>query len=71
EADPAMLVDDQVEMPVQVNGKVRGRVVVAADADEATVVAAALVDANVALHIDGKEIRKTIVVPGRMVNLII
>lgn len=71
EADPAMLVDDQVEMPVQVNGKVRGRVMVAADADEATVVAAALVDANVALHIDGKEIRKTIVVPGRMVNLII
>ena len=71
EADPAMLVDDQVEMPVQVNGKVRGRVMVAADADEASVVAAALADVNVALHLDGKEIRKTIVVPGRMVNLII
>ena len=71
EADPAMLVDDQIEMPVQVNGKVRGRVMVAADADEASVVAAALADVNVALHLDGKEIRKTIVVPGRMVNLII
>jgi len=44
---------------------------VAADADEASVVAAALADVNVALHIDGKQIRKTIVVPGRMVNLII
>jgi leucyl-tRNA synthetase len=71
EADPAMLVDDQVEMPVQVNGKVRGRVIVAAGADEATVIAAALAEANVAVHIDGKDLRKTIVVPGRMVNLIV
>ncbi len=71
EADPAMLVDDQVEMPVQVNGKVRGRVTVAADADEATVVAAALAEENVAVHTDGNELRKVIHVPGRMVNLIV
>jgi leucyl-tRNA synthetase len=71
EADPALLVEDTVELPVQVNGKVRGRVTVPVDADEATVVAAALADANVAAHVDGKELRKQIVVPGRMVNLVV
>jgi leucyl-tRNA synthetase len=71
EADPALLVDDTVELPVQVNGKVRGKVVVAADADEATVIAAALADTNVAAHVDGKELRKAIHVPGRMVNLVV
>ena len=70
-ADPALLVDDTVELPVQVNGKVRGKVVVAADADEETAIAAALADANVASHVDGKDLRKAIYVPGRMVNLVV
>ncbi|NIR42110.1 MAG: class I tRNA ligase family protein, partial [Actinobacteria bacterium] len=71
EADPAFLVDDTVEVPVQVNGKVRAKVVVAADADEATVTAAALAEPNVQAHLDGKEVRKAIYVPGRMVNLVV
>ncbi|MEO1060543.1 MAG: leucine--tRNA ligase [Actinomycetota bacterium] len=70
-ADPSLLVEDLVELPVQVNGKVRGRVSVAADADEAAIVAAALEDPGVAKHLDGGEPRKTIVVPGRMVNLVV
>lgn len=71
EADPAYLVDDTVEYPVQVNGKVRGRVVVAADADEATLKAAALADEKVQGFLSGANPRKVIVVPGRLVNLVV
>ncbi|MEM9881699.1 MAG: leucine--tRNA ligase [Planctomycetota bacterium] len=70
EWDEAMLVSDTVEYPVQVNGKMRGKVEVPADADEDTIVAAAQADPNVATRLDGKTLRKVIVVPGRMVNLI-
>jgi leucyl-tRNA synthetase len=70
EADPAFLVVDTVEVPVQVNGKVRGRVVVAADADAATLEAAALGDERVQAALDGATPRKVIVVPGRMVNVV-
>jgi len=69
-ADPALLVEDQIELPVQVNGKVRGRVTVAADADNDTIEAAALADENVARTLDGNEPKKVIVVPGRMVNIV-
>ncbi len=69
-ADPAFLVEDTVEYPVQVNGKVRGRVVVAADADAATVEAAALADDKVAAALNGATPKKVIVVPGRMVNVV-
>ena len=71
QADAALLVDDTVEVPVQVNGKVRGKVVLAVDADEAAAIAAALADANVAAHVDDKPLRKAIYVPGRMVNLVV
>ncbi|MCV7075843.1 leucine--tRNA ligase [Mycobacterium szulgai] len=71
QADPAYLVDDTVEYPVQVNGKVRGRVVVAADADNDTVQAAALDDEKVRAFLAGATPRKVIVVPGRLVNLVI
>ncbi|MET7707896.1 leucine--tRNA ligase [Micromonospora sp. NPDC005413] len=67
-ADPALLVADTVTYPVQVNGKVRGRIEVPADASEETVRAAAL-DA-VAAALAGKEPRKVIVVPGRMVSVV-
>ncbi len=70
-ADPAYLVDDTVEYPVQVNGKVRGRVVVAADSDTAAVQAAALADEKVLAFLAGASPRKVIVVPGRMVNLVV
>ena len=69
-ADAAMLVEDQIELPVQVNGKVRGRVTVAADADNDTIEAAALADENVARTLDGAAPKKVIVVPGRMVNIV-
>ncbi|RKR87201.1 leucyl-tRNA synthetase [Micromonospora pisi] len=67
-ADPALLVADTVTYPVQINGKVRGRVEVAADASEETVRAAAL--AEIADQLAGKEPRKVIVVPGRMVSVV-
>lgn len=67
-ADPALLVADTVTYPVQVNGKVRGRIEVPADASEETVRAAAL-DA-VAATLAGKEPRKVIVVAGRMVSVV-
>ncbi|MFI6235988.1 leucine--tRNA ligase [Micromonospora sp. NPDC050784] len=67
-ADPALLVADTVTYPVQVNGKVRGRIEVPADAAEEAVRAAAL-DA-VAATLNGKEPRKVIVVKGRMVSVV-
>ena len=69
EADERYLVEDVVEVPVQVKGKVRSRIQVAADADEATVVAVALADEKIAALLDG-EPRKVIYVPGRMVNVV-
>ncbi|UXA07201.1 leucine--tRNA ligase [Mycobacterium sp. SMC-2] len=71
QADPAYLVEDSVEYPVQVNGKVRGRVVVAADADQDTLKAAALSDEKVRAFLAGANPRKVIVVPGRLVNLVV
>lgn len=70
-ADPAFLVDDTVEYPVQVNGKVRGRVMVAADADQDTLKAAALADEKVQAFLAGATPRKVIVVAGRLVNLVV
>lgn len=70
-ADSAYLVDDTVEYPVQVNGKVRGRVVVASDAATEAVQAAALADEKVQAFLAGATPRKVIVVPGRMVNLVV
>ncbi|MEM7625107.1 MAG: leucine--tRNA ligase [Planctomycetota bacterium] len=70
EYDPARLVEDTVEYPVQVNGKMRGKVTVPADADDDACMEAAKQDENVATHLDGKTVRKAIVVKGRMINLI-
>ncbi len=71
EADPAFLVEETVEYPVQVNGKVRGRVVVAADADDDALKAAAIADEKVRAFLAGATPRKVIVVPGRLVNLVV
>jgi leucyl-tRNA synthetase len=70
-ADPALLVDDTIEVPVQVNGKVRGRITIPADADQATTEAAALADEKVIATLAGKTPKKVIVVPGRMVNVVV
>jgi leucyl-tRNA synthetase len=73
EADPSLLVDDEVEMPVQVRGKVKTRIMVPADADEDTIRAIVLADERVIAALDGADpgsLRKVIIVPGRMVNLV-
>ncbi|MBZ0151032.1 MAG: class I tRNA ligase family protein, partial [Planctomycetes bacterium] len=67
--DPALLVDDEIELPIQVNGKLRGRCVVANGADKDTVLAAAR--AAVADQLDGKQVVKEIVVPGKLVNFVV
>ncbi len=70
--DEAMLVEDSVEIPVQINGKIRGKVVVAANADEATIKAAALNEPNVVRYTEGKEVLKVIVANGgRLVSIVI
>ncbi|MCV7398620.1 leucine--tRNA ligase [Mycobacterium fragae] len=70
-ADPAYLVEDTVEYPVQVNGKVRGRITVAANADADTLEAAALADEKVQAFLAGATPKKVIVVAGRLVNLVV
>jgi leucyl-tRNA synthetase len=70
-ADPALLVDETVEIPVQVNGKVRTRVHVPADADEAAVEAAARADERVAALLEGATVRRVVAVPGRLVNFVV
>jgi leucyl-tRNA synthetase len=69
--DESLLVDDTVEVPVQVNGKLRGVVTVAADADAATMEAAARADARISAALDGRETRRVIAVPGRLVNFVV
>ena len=71
QADPALLVQDEVELPVQVSGKVRARIRVAAGADEATVRAAALADPKVQGTLAGREVRRVVVVPDRLVNVVV
>ncbi|MEY4338892.1 MAG: hypothetical protein RLZ14_742 [Actinomycetota bacterium] len=70
EADPALLVADTVEYPVQINGKVRGRVTVATDATPGEVEAIALADERVQAALAGQAPKKVIVVAGRMVNIV-
>ena len=69
-ADESLLVDDTVEYPIQVKGKVRSRIQVAADASPADVEAAALADPKIAEMLGGETPKKVIVVPGKMVNVV-
>jgi leucyl-tRNA synthetase len=68
--DESALVAETLLIVVQVNGKVRGKVTVPADADKEAVEAAALAESNVARFLEGKTLRKVIVVPGRLVNIV-
>ncbi|MEU6859534.1 leucine--tRNA ligase [Glycomyces sp. NPDC046736] len=70
EADERYLVEDTVTYPVQINGKVRGRIEIAADAGEDAVKAAALAEEKVAANLAGKDVKKVIVVAGRMVSIV-
>jgi len=71
EADPALLERETFELVVQVNGRVRGRVEVPAGLDDDELVARAKELPRVAAHLDGKELKNAIVVPGRLVNLVV
>ncbi|MFC3494299.1 leucine--tRNA ligase [Glycomyces rhizosphaerae] len=68
--DERYLVEDTVTYPVQINGKVRGRIEVAADAGEEAVKAAALAEEKVAANLAGKDVKKVIVVAGKMVSIV-
>jgi leucyl-tRNA synthetase len=70
-ADERYLVEDTIEYPIQVNGKVRSRVTVSASANQDEVKAAAMAEERIAALIDGVEPRKVIVVPGRLVNVVL
>jgi leucyl-tRNA synthetase len=70
-ADPKMLVDAEVEIPISIQGKVRHKVMVPTGADKAAIEAIAMGDPRVKELIAGKTVQKVIVVPGKMVNLVI
>ena len=69
--DPAVLVEDEIEMVIQVNGKVRDKIVVRKDASKEDVESAARGSAKIAEWTTGKEIKKVVVVPGKLVNIVI
>ncbi len=69
--DPAMLVEDDIELPVQIRGKLRARITVPAKATPAEIETLALADERVQPHLEGKTPKKVIVVPGRMVNIVV
>jgi len=69
--DEAAIKEDTVEIPVQICGKLRGRIQVAAETDKAALEAAARSDPRIAELLDGKTLVKAIVVPGRMVNFVV
>ena len=69
--DEGALVRETIEVVVQVNGKLRGRVAVAAEADEAAVREAALADSNVQRFIEGRPVRKFIYVRGKLANVVV
>lgn len=71
EADSSALKRDALELIVQVNGKLRSRVTVAADLDKEGIEKTALSDENVQRHTEGKSVRKVIIVPGKLVNIVV
>ncbi len=71
QADESALKQDEIELVVQVNGKLRGQIRVPAQADKAAVEAAALADATVQKFIAGSPIKKLVVVPGKLVNVVV
>jgi leucyl-tRNA synthetase len=71
EFDPALAKEDTIEVPVQINGKVRSKVIVPADSDQAALEAAARADERIAEQLSDKLVVKAIVVPGRLVNFVV
>jgi leucyl-tRNA synthetase len=71
EPDPAALEQDEIELVVQVNGKLRGSIVVPKQADKSTIENLALSNPNVQRFVAGQSVKKVVVVPGRLVNLVV
>jgi leucyl-tRNA synthetase len=71
EPDPAALIEDEIELVVQVNGKKRGDVRVPRDADRKAIETIVLADPAVQRHVEGQTIKKVVVVPGRLVNVVV
>jgi len=71
EVDAAALAQDEIELVLQVNGKLRGKLNVPAAADKAAIEAAARASAEVAKHANGAPVKKVIIVPGRLVNVVV
>ena len=69
--DEKKLVFDEFEMPVQINGKMRGKVTMSIDASEDGALAAAKEDNNINSHLEGKQIRKIIYIPGKILNIVV
>ena len=69
--DAQYLIEDEIELPVQVNGKLRDKIVVKKDASPGDAEAAALASTKVQEHIGGKTVKKVVVVPGRLVNVVV
>ncbi len=70
-SDPEALEQNEIEMVVQVNGKLRSKITVAKADDQKQIEVLALADEKIQQHIEGKTIRKTIVIPGRLVNIVV
>ncbi|MCX7969688.1 MAG: class I tRNA ligase family protein, partial [Armatimonadetes bacterium] len=70
EVDEEALVEETITIVVQVNGRVRGRIVVPVGADDEFIKQQALQEPNVRAHIEGKEIKRIILVPGKIVNIV-
>jgi leucyl-tRNA synthetase len=68
--DPELAAEDELEMPVQVNGKLRARIRVAASASEEEILAKAMAEEKVVQHLSGKEIIKVVVVPQKLINIV-
>jgi len=69
--DEALTTDAEIEIPVQILGKLRSKVIVPAGSDQVSLIAAARADARIAELLTGKEVVKTIVVPGKLVNFVV
>jgi leucyl-tRNA synthetase len=69
--DPKLLFNETLQIPVQINGKMRGRIEVPADADEERVIELARADENVVRYLEGKELKRAIYVRGRILNFVV
>ena len=69
--DEALTKSDQVEIPIQVNGKLRARLIVRTDIDDESLKKLALTDERIRAILEGKQIKKVIVVPKKLVNIVV